>query len=82
MLARVAGEELSAFYQRNHHDHGVDLQTNVAVDSLVDDGIAVTGVKLTDSTVLAAESVIVGIGIIPDVAPLILAGASGANSVM
>lgn len=81
VLARVAGEELSAFYQKEHRDHGVDLRTGVAVDCIVGDGRKVTGVKLADGEELAAQAVIVGIGIIPAVGPLILAGASGANGV-
>lgn len=81
VLARVAGEELSAFYQKEHADHGVDLRTGVAVDCLVGDHHRVTGVKLADGEVIPAEAVIVGIGIVPAVGPLILAGASGANGV-
>lgn len=81
VLARVAGEELSAFYQKEHRDHGVDLRTEVAVDSLVGDDHVVTGVKLADGEVIPAEAVIVGIGIVPAVGPLIKAGASGANGV-
>ncbi|MEZ0134280.1 MULTISPECIES: NAD(P)/FAD-dependent oxidoreductase [Novosphingobium] len=81
VLARVAGEELSEFYQKEHRDHGVDLRTGVAVECLEGDGHRVTGVKLVDGEVIPAEAVIVGIGIVPAVGPLILAGASGANGV-
>ena len=81
VLARVAGEELSTFYQDEHRTHGVDLRTGVAVECLEGDGHKVTGVKLADGEVLAAEAVIVGIGIVPAVGPLILAGAAGANGV-
>jgi 3-phenylpropionate/trans-cinnamate dioxygenase ferredoxin reductase subunit len=85
VLARVAGEELSAFYQKEHRDHGVDLRTGVVVECLVGDGPKghgrVTGVKLADGEVIPAEAVIVGIGIVPAVGPLIMAGASGANGV-
>ncbi|MDE1917138.1 MAG: FAD-dependent oxidoreductase [Sphingomonadales bacterium] len=81
VLARVAGEPLSQFYQTEHRNHGVDLRTGVAVECLEGDGHKVTGVKLSDGEVLAAEAVIVGIGIIPAVGPLILAGAAGANGV-
>jgi len=38
-------------------------------------------VKLADGEVVPAEAVIVGIGIVPAVGPLILAGAAGANGV-
>ncbi|KQM21905.1 NAD(P)/FAD-dependent oxidoreductase [Novosphingobium sp. Leaf2] len=81
VLARVAGEELSAFYQKEHRDHGVDLRTGVAVDCLEGNGHRVTGVKLADGEIVPAQAVIVGIGIVPAVGPLIAAGASGANGV-
>ncbi|MET1755743.1 FAD-dependent oxidoreductase [Novosphingobium sp. RD2P27] len=81
VLARVAGEELSAFYQKEHRDHGVDLRTGVGVDCIVGDGRKVTGVRLADGEEVAAQAVIVGIGIVPSVGPLILAGAAGANGV-
>ncbi|MFM5913826.1 MAG: NAD(P)/FAD-dependent oxidoreductase [Chakrabartia godavariana] len=81
ILARVAGPEISAFYEADHRAHGVDLRTNVAVDSLVGEAGKVTGVKLADGSVLPAEVVIVGIGIIPSVAPLLAAGAEGGNGV-
>ena len=81
VLARVAGEELSEFYEKEHRAHGVDLRTGVAVDCLMGDGNKVTGVQLAGGDVLPAEAVIVGIGIVPAVGPLILAGAAGANGV-
>ncbi len=81
ILARVAGPDISAFYEADHRAHGVDLRTNVAVDCLVGEGGKVSGVKLADGSVIPAEIVIVGIGIIPSVAPLLAAGAEGANGV-
>jgi len=81
VLARVAGEELSAFYETEHRNNGVHLCTGVTVDYLEGDGHRVTGVKLADGRTIPAEAVIVGIGIIPAVAPLIAAGASGTDGV-
>ena len=85
VLARVAGPELSAFYEADHRAHGVDLRTNVAIDSLVCaagvEGGRVTGVKLADGSVIPADAVIVGIGIIASVGPLIAAGAAGGNGI-
>ncbi len=81
VLARVAGEELSAFYEKEHRDHGVDLRTGVTVEALEGDGATVSGVKLGDGEMIPAEAVIVGIGIVPAVGPLIKAGAAGANGV-
>ena len=80
VLARVAGEELSAFYEAEHRAHGVDLRTGVAVNGFVGEG-RITGVKLGDDTVIPADAVIVGIGIVPAVGPLIAAGAAGGNGV-
>jgi 3-phenylpropionate/trans-cinnamate dioxygenase ferredoxin reductase subunit len=81
VLARVAGPELSAFYENEHRTHGVDLRTGVVVDCLDGDGTKVTGVRLADGEVLPAEAVIVGIGIVPAVAPLMAAGAACGNGV-
>ncbi len=81
VLARVAGQELSEFYQTEHRAHGVDLRTGVAVDCLEGDGHRVTGVKLAGGEIVPADAVIVGIGIVPAVGPLIVAGASGDNGV-
>lgn len=81
VLARVAGESLSEFYQAEHRAHGVDLRTGAAMDCIVGDGTKVTGVRMADGSVLPADIVIVGIGIIPCIGPLITAGASGGNGV-
>ncbi|AKM08969.1 NAD(P)/FAD-dependent oxidoreductase [Croceicoccus naphthovorans] len=81
VLARVAGEELSRFYEKEHRDHGVDLRLATGVDCIEGDGEKVTGVKLADGSVVPADMVIVGIGIVPSIGPLIVAGASGANGV-
>jgi 3-phenylpropionate/trans-cinnamate dioxygenase ferredoxin reductase component len=81
VLARVAGEELSAFYEAEHRAHGVDLRTNVAVEALMGASGHVSGVRLADGDVVSAQMVIVGIGIIPAVEPLLAAGAKGGNGV-
>lgn len=81
VLARVAGEELSNFYQAEHRSHGVDLRLEAKVESLEGTDGHVTGVKLEGGEVLPCEIVIVGIGIIPAVGPLITAGAAGSNGV-
>jgi len=79
--ARVAGPDLSSFYEAEHRSHGVDLRTGVVVEALEGNG-RVTGVRLANGNVLPADAVIVGIGIVPAVAPLIAAGAAGSNGVV
>ncbi len=81
VLARVAGPELSDFYEAEHRAHGVDLRTGVAAEAL--EGLGrVSGVRLDDGTVIPADAVIVGIGIVPAVAPLTAAGAEGGNGLL
>ncbi|WP_427963975.1 NAD(P)/FAD-dependent oxidoreductase [Altererythrobacter sp.] len=81
VLARVAGEELSAFYQDEHRRQGVDLRLEAMVESIEGDDGNVTGVRLASGEVIPCEMVVVGIGIVPAVAPLIAAGAAGSNGV-
>jgi len=81
VLARVAGEALSRFYEAEHRAHGVDLRLGAKVDCLVGEGGRVTGVRLADGEVVPAQMVVVGIGIEPSVGPLLAAGAKGGNGV-
>jgi len=80
VLARVAGEPLSRFYEAEHRAHGVDVRLNVEI-SAIEGGDYVTGVRLADGEVVPAQMAIVGIGIIPAVAPLLTAGAAGGAGV-
>ena len=81
VLARVAGEDLSAFYEAEHRGHGVDLRTGVGVVALHGEAGHVSSVELVNGDRVPADMVIVGIGIIPCVEPLIAAGAKGGNGV-
>ncbi len=81
VLARVAGPELSAFFEAEHRAHGVELHLSASVAAIETVGGRATGVRLADGTVIDAGLVIVGIGIIPAVAPLLAAGAEGSNGV-
>ncbi|WP_246848389.1 NAD(P)/FAD-dependent oxidoreductase [Sphingomonas beigongshangi] len=81
VLARVAGEALSRFYESAHRAEGVDVRLGVAVDCLIGDD-RITGVRLATGETLAADMAVVGIGIEPSVEPLIAAGAEGGNGVL
>ena len=81
VLARVAGEDLSRFYEKEHRDHGVDLRLGVQVVAIEGEDRA-TGVRLGTGEVIPADLVIVGIGIVPATQPLIAAGAHGGNGVL
>jgi len=81
ILARVAGKEVSEFFTTEHRNHGVEMRTDTAVECIVGDAGRVCGVRLADGEMLSADMVIVGIGIIPNVEPLIAAGAVATNGV-
>ena len=81
VLARVAGEPLSRFYEAEHRAHGVDVRLGAKVAHIEEKGGRATGVRLADDEILPCEMVIVGIGIIPAVDPLLAAGAEGGNGV-
>ncbi|RED17319.1 NAD(P)/FAD-dependent oxidoreductase [Parasphingopyxis lamellibrachiae] len=82
VLARVAGEELSHFYEAEHRAQGVDLRTGVDVTRITGEDGRATGVELADGEIVPADMVIVGIGIVAAVEPLLEAGAEGGNGVV
>jgi 3-phenylpropionate/trans-cinnamate dioxygenase ferredoxin reductase subunit len=66
-MVRGLGPELGAVIAAVHRDHGVDLRTGVTVDALVDDGAGqVRGVRLGDGSVVDADVVVVGVGVVPE----------------
>lgn len=81
VLARVAGEPLSRFYEEEHRSHGVDVRLSVTAECVLQADGRASGVRLGDGTVIPAQLVVVGIGIIPAVEPLLQAGAEGGNGV-
>ncbi len=80
VLARVAGDDISAFYEAEHRAHGVDLRCGVGVVAL-EGKTRVTGARLTDESLAPCDMVVVGIGIVPAVGPLLAAGAAGGNGI-
>ncbi|ENZ83999.1 NAD(P)/FAD-dependent oxidoreductase [Caulobacter vibrioides] len=81
VLARVAGEALSRFYEAEHRAHGVDLRLGAKVERLEGAEGGVNGVRLADGAWIPGQMVVVGIGIEPAVGPLLAAGAEGGNGV-
>jgi 3-phenylpropionate/trans-cinnamate dioxygenase ferredoxin reductase subunit len=81
VLARVAGPALSRFYEEEHRLHGVTLLLNTAVECIEERDGRAAGVRLANGTIIAADMIVVGVGIIPAVGPLREAGAAGANGI-
>jgi 3-phenylpropionate/trans-cinnamate dioxygenase ferredoxin reductase subunit len=81
VLARVTAPEISAFYERVHRGHGVDLRTGVGVHALEGDGDDCT-VVLVDGTRLAADLVVIGVGLIPNTELAEAAGIEVSNGIV
>lgn len=81
VLARVAGEQLSRFYEGEHRARGVALRLGAQVGRVTEMEGRATGVQLASGEVVPADIVLVGIGIVPAVQPLLDAGARGGNGV-
>jgi 3-phenylpropionate/trans-cinnamate dioxygenase ferredoxin reductase component len=64
-LERVMGPEVGSYFAQLHRDHGVDLRLGVGVEA-VEGSDHVTGVRLTDGTVVPADMVVIGIGVVPN----------------
>ncbi|NCP11833.1 MAG: FAD-dependent oxidoreductase [Sphingomonadales bacterium] len=80
VLARVAGTTLAQFYAAEHRRQGVELRLGTTVEAIErqGDGLVAT---LADRSAIAADLIVAGIGIVPEVGPLIAAGATGGNGV-
>lgn len=82
VLARVAGPELAEFYEAEHRAHGVDLRTGANISAILGEGGRAVGVQLAGGATLAADAIIVGVGIQPCTDPVIAAGAANANGIV
>ncbi|MDQ1461944.1 MAG: hypothetical protein QOI08_3428 [Actinomycetota bacterium] len=66
-MVRGLGPELGAVIAAVHRDHGVDLRTGVEVAGIEDDGAGqVRGVRLGDGSIVEADVVVVGVGVVPE----------------
>jgi 3-phenylpropionate/trans-cinnamate dioxygenase ferredoxin reductase subunit len=68
VLARVTAPLVSAFYERVHRAHGVDIRTRVAVTGFkVAAGSSdITEVECSNGDVLPVDLIVVGIGLLPN----------------
>jgi 3-phenylpropionate/trans-cinnamate dioxygenase ferredoxin reductase subunit len=66
-LVRVLGPRVAQVFADLHREHGVDLRTGVEVAAIEGEAGAASGVRLKDGSVVAADTVVVGIGAAPNV---------------
>ncbi|WP_159009522.1 FAD-dependent oxidoreductase [Bradyrhizobium sp. S69] len=74
VMARAVTAEISEFFQNRHAEAGIRIHFGVQVTSIESDGAGVAGVSLSDGRHIAADLVVVGVGVLPNVE---LAGAAG-----
>ncbi|MDH5356245.1 MAG: FAD-dependent oxidoreductase [Gammaproteobacteria bacterium] len=66
VLQRVAAEQTSDYFRKLHLSHGVDLRESARLSRLIKIDGRVTGAELDDGETIDADSVLVGIGSIPN----------------
>jgi 3-phenylpropionate/trans-cinnamate dioxygenase ferredoxin reductase component len=67
VMARAVTAEISDYFQDRHTAAGIRIHLGVQATSIESDGENVTGVSLSDGRHLAADLVVVGVGVLPNV---------------
>lgn len=67
-LVRALGPEMGSAIAAVHADHGVDVRCSVSVSAIEGSNGRVSGVRLGDGSVVVADVVLVGIGVVPNTA--------------
>jgi 3-phenylpropionate/trans-cinnamate dioxygenase ferredoxin reductase component len=65
-LLRVLGKEVAQVFADLHRDQGVELRFGVQVAEITGSGGRASGVRLADGSKVAADAIIVGVGITPN----------------
>lgn len=67
LMARVVSPDISSFFLEMHRGSGVELLLGVPAAEIVDDGHGrATGVRLADGRLVAADAVLVAVGVRPE----------------
>ncbi|HEY6426989.1 MAG TPA: FAD-dependent oxidoreductase, partial [Acidimicrobiales bacterium] len=80
-MGRVLGAEVGRIYAEVHRDHGVDLRTGVTVER-IEGGSEVRRVVATDGPAHEAALVVMGVGVDPDVEPVLRGGVTIGNGIV
>ncbi|GAB3295624.1 NAD(P)/FAD-dependent oxidoreductase [Parasphingorhabdus pacifica] len=67
-LLRVLGPEVARTFAQLHEERGVDFRFETTVESIRSENGAVTGVLLSDGSEVAADTVLVAVGVEPNTA--------------
>lgn len=81
-LLNVLGSELATVFADLHRAHGVQLRLGARIAAIVENQGRVTGVALEDGEVIAADAVVIGVGVAPDIELATDAGLAVDNGVL
>ena len=81
-LLRVLGPEVAQVFAGLHRERGVDLRFGVQVSEITGAGGRASGVALADGSHVAADAVVVGVGIAPNIQLAEAAGLAVRNGVV
>jgi 3-phenylpropionate/trans-cinnamate dioxygenase ferredoxin reductase component len=81
-LLRVLGSEVAATFAELHRSHGVDLRLGATIEGFSSGGAGESVVRLRDGAEIAADLVVVGIGVLPNDALASKAGLAVDNGIL
>lgn len=82
VMGRAVTEDISRYYEGLHRRHDATVLTGTGVSELVGEGGKLTGVKLANGDVVAAELALVGIGVIANTEVAAEAGIECGNGII
>lgn len=82
VMGRAVAPTISTFFEATHRAAGVDIRLGASVSGLEHSDGQVSGVQCADGTTLAADMVVVGIGVTPNVELAEQAGISCDNGIL
>lgn len=66
LMARAVSAQISEIYARLHTERGVSVRLGSGVSGFVSANGAVSGVTLSDGSIISADLVVIGVGVIPN----------------
>jgi len=81
VLSRVAGPDVSRFYESIHAEHGVHIRTSVSVAAVNCGDGRIVSLQCDDGSTLAVDAVVAGIGMVPNVELAVEAGLDAAGGI-
>ncbi|MGP6173954.1 NAD(P)/FAD-dependent oxidoreductase [Corynebacterium sp. A21] len=66
LIGRAVGEDTAEYFLNAHRERGIDIKLNARITQFIGENGKLSGVELADGTVVPAQLVIVGIGVLPN----------------